>query len=111
MILDKKLNASLDQGRGLLIMMPPVKTHEAAMKAVETIDLLNEVVDALKTRADVYNAKLQEMFSVCLKWQGNESNDRSLGFHTSYFYRQGKFFILYGDYHSRGLTISLGPDR
>lgn len=61
MILDKKLNASLDQGRGLLVMLPPPEEHEIAVKAVETIDMLNEVVDALKTRAEVYNAKLQEM--------------------------------------------------
>ena len=32
-----------------------------AVKTVETIDLLGEVVDALRTRAEVYNAKLQEM--------------------------------------------------
>lgn len=71
MILDKKLQASLDQGRGLLIMLPPTSTHvgneldcngkEIAENAVETIDMLNEVVDVLKTRADVYSAKLQEM--------------------------------------------------
>ena len=28
--------------------------------------MLNEVVDVLKTRADVYNAKLQEILIVCL---------------------------------------------
>lgn len=61
MILDKKLNASLDQGKGLLVLLPPSEEHVTAMKTVETIDLLGEVVDALRTRAEVYNAKLQEM--------------------------------------------------
>ena len=42
-------------------MLPHPEEHMTAMKAVETIDLLNEVVDALKTRAEVYNAKLQEI--------------------------------------------------
>jgi 26S proteasome regulatory subunit N6 len=61
MILDKKLNASLDQGKGLLVLLPPLEEHVTAVKTVETIDLLGEVVDALRTRAEVYNAKLQEM--------------------------------------------------
>lgn len=61
LILDKKLNASLDQGRGLLVMLPPPEEHTVAVKTVETIDMLNEVVDALKTRAEICNAKLQEM--------------------------------------------------
>ena len=76
MILDKKLQASLDQGKGLLILTPVRDTHvremegndgqEIAENAVETIDMLNEVVDVLKTRADLYNVKLQELLSVCL---------------------------------------------
>ena len=65
MILDKKLNASLDQGKGLLVLLPPLEEHVTAVKTVETIDLLGEVVDALRTRAEVYNAKLQEMCVVC----------------------------------------------
>lgn len=42
-------------------MLPPPEEHTVAVKTVETIDMLNEVVDALKTRAEVYNAKLQEI--------------------------------------------------
>ena len=79
MILDKKLNASLDQGKGLLVLLPPSEEHVTAVKTVETIDLLGEVVDALRTRAEVYNAKLQEMWIVC--WEDNcihgEANDGS----------------------------------
>ncbi|KAK8818200.1 hypothetical protein WA556_006021 [Blastocystis sp. ATCC 50177/Nand II] len=61
MILDKKLSASLDQGKGLLIMLPSASQHVLAENVLSTITELNEVVDALKVRADTYNAKLQEM--------------------------------------------------
>ena len=61
MILDKKLNASLDQGNGLLVMLPAPEEHKIAMKAVETIDMMLEVVDVLKARGEAYSAKLQEM--------------------------------------------------
>ena len=64
MILDKKLLASLDQEKGLLIMLPESAKHEIAEDAIETIDLMTEVVDVLKTRADAYNAKLQDMYFV-----------------------------------------------
>lgn len=36
-----------------------------AENVLSTITELNEVVDALKVRADTYNAKLQEMWRVC----------------------------------------------
>ncbi|KAM7458725.1 hypothetical protein BLSTO_00503 [Blastocystis sp. subtype 1] len=65
MILDKKLSASLDQGKGLLIMLPSASQHVLAENVLSTITELNEVVDALKVRADAYNAKLQEMWRVC----------------------------------------------
>ena len=65
MILDKKLLASLDQEKGLLIMLPASSEHEIAEDAIETIDMMTEVVDVLKTRADAYNAKLQDMYLVC----------------------------------------------
>ena len=65
MILDKKLLASLDQEKGLLIMLPESSEHEIAEDAIETIDMMTEVVDVLKTRADAYNAKLQDMCLVC----------------------------------------------
>ena len=42
-------------------MLPPPEEHAVAVKTVETIDMLNEVVDALKTRAEICNAKLQEI--------------------------------------------------
>ena len=32
----------------------------------EAIDMMTEVVDVLKTRAEAYNAKLQELWGVCL---------------------------------------------
>ena len=74
MILDKKLHASLDQGRGLLIMLPKHTEHvglsekwnlqEVAVNALETIDLLRDVVDVLKSRAEAYNTKLQELYTV-----------------------------------------------
>ncbi|KAM7453767.1 hypothetical protein BLSTO_05480 [Blastocystis sp. subtype 1] len=89
MILDKKLSASLDQGKGLLIMLPSASQHVLAENVLSTITELNEVVDALKVRADAYNAKLQEIW----------------------FYHQGHFFIIYGDHSRKGLTVSLGPDR
>ena len=65
MILYKKLLASLDQEKGLLIMLPASSEHEIAEDAIETIDMMTEVVDVLKTRADAYNAKLQDMYLVC----------------------------------------------
>ena len=65
MILDKKLLASLDQEKGLLIMLPASSEHGIAEDAIETIDMMTEVVDVLKTRADAYNAKLQDMYLVC----------------------------------------------
>ena len=70
MILDKKLTASLDQEKGLLIMLPESTEHAIAEDAIEAIDMMTEVVDVLKTRADAYNAKLQELWSVC--WRYNE---------------------------------------
>ena len=66
MILDKKLTASLDQEKGLLIMLPESTEHKIAEDAIEAIDMMTEVVDVLKTRAEAYNAKLQELWSVCL---------------------------------------------
>lgn len=66
MILDKKLTASLDQEKGLLIMLPESTEHAIAEDAIEAIDMMTEVVDVLKTRAEAYNAKLQELWGVCL---------------------------------------------
>ena len=42
MILDKKLTASLDQEKGLLIMLPESTEHAIAEDAIEAIDMMIE---------------------------------------------------------------------
>ena len=58
--------------------------------------MLNEVVDALKTRADVYNAKLQECLSVCLTfnlWNFMEFHENCISLNVNYKTNLTKFAL------------------
>lgn len=55
MILDKKINGILDQGRGCLILYEETTSNAYLEKAIDTFKNMDKVVDALNKKTRLSN--------------------------------------------------------